>query len=317
MDSQDVLKTYAMFYVSENDEFNMKKKLDMLNFIENADESMLMDLFENGEIEPPFGLLDEVVEKNDATLIGESSIMIAKVNHLLEGDVILEIDLKNSLKDALGMQTDLKYKITKAAGSAKKALEKQLSAISDKIGDLKDSIAKGAGKAVEKGKEMAGEAGEAIEKGAKAVAKTAGKAYESGKEMAGEAGEKIAKTAGKAVEAGKEMAGEAGEKIGSAAGKAAEFAKDQPGMVGAAVAAAAALTAGVMAYRKFFSKAAQACKTAPDKAACLGQYKMKAKQAQIAALSAGKAKCRKSKNAAGCAAKIDAKINALKAKMRG
>jgi hypothetical protein len=67
MDSQDVLKTYAMFYVSENDEFNMKKKLDMLNFIENADESMLMDLFENGEIEPPFGLLDEVVEKNDAT----------------------------------------------------------------------------------------------------------------------------------------------------------------------------------------------------------------------------------------------------------
>ena len=38
MNAQDVLKTYAMFYVSENDDFNAAKKLDMLNFIEQADE---------------------------------------------------------------------------------------------------------------------------------------------------------------------------------------------------------------------------------------------------------------------------------------
>ena len=87
-------------------------------------------------------------------------------------------------------------------------------------------------------------------------------------------------------------------------------------MIGGAVAAAAALTAGVMAYRKFFSKAAQACKSAPDKAACLGQYKMKAKQAQISALAAGKAKCAKTKNPQACSGKIDAKIAGLKAKMR-
>jgi hypothetical protein len=107
----------------------------------------------------------------------------------------------------------------------------------------------------------------------------------------------------------------AGEKIAGAAGKAAEFAQGHPGMIGAAVAAAAALTAGVVAYRKIFSKAAKACAGAPDKGTCMAQYKMKAKQAQIAAINAGKAKCAKAKDPAKCKAKIDAKIAGIKAKM--
>jgi len=326
MDSQEVLKTYAMFYVSENDEFTAKKKLDLLNIIESADEKVLMDLFENGEIEAPFDLL-EVTSKDSATLIGETVIMISEAEVLMEsqalvGDVtLLEVDLKNKLKDMLGMETDLKYKIGKAVGKAKDALEKQLDNLQSSIGDIKDSIAKGAGKAVDAAKDVAGAAGEKIGD----VAGSAADAVEKGAKHAvvatGKAAEKVGKAVGGKVEDAAKVvakkAGDAGEAVSGAAQSAADFAKDQPGVVGGAVAAAAALTAGVMAYRKFFSKAAQACKSAPDKNQCLAQYKMKAKQAQISTLASGKAKCAKTKNPQACASKIDAKIAGLKAKMRG
>ena len=327
MNANEVLKTYAIFYVSENDDFNVAKKLDMLNFIEQADESMLMDLFENNEIEAPFDLLDEVDErdsKDASTLIGEAVIMMTQTQHMLEGDQVLTEDAKNKLKDMLGMETDLKYKIGKAAGSAKKALQNQLDKVQGQIGDLKSAISKGAGKAVkaggeviEKGKEMVGDASAAAAK----AAKGAGKAIKGATDNAGktiEGGVKAAhKAAGQAGEAVKDVASQAGEKVAGAASKAAEFAQGHGGMIGAAVGAAAALTAGVMAYRKFFSKAAQACKSAPNREECLSQYKMKAKQAQISALAAGKAKCAKTKNPAGCNAKIDAKVASLKSKMRG
>jgi hypothetical protein len=292
MNTQEILRTYAMFYVSENDDFSAKEKLDLLNIVESAEETELMGLFESGKLEAPTDLLFED-DRSDAALIGEASIMCEATQHLLEGDHLLELDLQNRLKDLLGMETDLKYKIAKAAGSAKKALMKQLDNVQDKIGDLRDAIAKGAGKAVEKAKDVAGAA----------------------KDVAGDVGEKVSKGVSKGVETAKDVAGDVGEKVSGAASKAAEYAQQHPGMVGGAVAAAAALTAGVMAYRKFFSKAAQACKSAPDKAACMAQYKMKAKQAQIATLNAGKAKCAKSKAPDKCKAKIDAKISALKAKM--
>jgi hypothetical protein len=53
MDSHDYLKTYATFYVNECDEYDYAKKIDMLNFIHHASESMMIDLFENGEIPSP------------------------------------------------------------------------------------------------------------------------------------------------------------------------------------------------------------------------------------------------------------------------
>jgi hypothetical protein len=318
MNANDVLKTYAIFYVSENDEFDTAKKLDMLNFIEQSDEMMLMDLFENGEIEAPFDLLDEVEdveEKDVATLIGESVIMLAEVDQLLEQTITEKtiVVAAERLKDMLGMKTSLTYKIAKATGKAKEALQTQLNNLTDKIGALKSSIAKtgekavkAGGEALEKGKEMVGDAGEAVSKGAKSV----GKAVKGVTDDAG-------KVIGKGLKSVQDVAGQASDKVAGAAGKAAEFAQNQPGMVGAAVAAAAALTAGVMAYRRFFSKAAKACKTSPDRAQCLAQYKMKAKQAQISALNAGKAKCAKTSKPEQCKAKIDGKINTLKAKMRG
>jgi hypothetical protein len=325
MNAQDVLKTYAMFYVSENDEFDSTKKLDMLNFIEQADESMMLDLFENGEIEAPFNLMEEIDPTDERTIalkygINIEDLDISSLDYetvLKESQDILEYNAldqaKDGLKNALGMKMSLRGQLHVAGREAKAVLKQKLSAIDDKIDAFRNTISKGASKAVkaggealEKGKEMAGDAGEAASKAGKAakgVTDNAGKAIEGG-----------VKTATKAVKGAAETAG---DKISGAAGKAAEFAQSQPGVVGAAVAAAAALTAGVMAYRRFFSKAAQACKTNPDRKACLAQYKMKAKQAQIAALNSGKAKCAKTKNPGQCKAKIDGKINALKAKMRG
>jgi len=326
MNANDVLKTYAIFYVSENDEFDVAKKLDMLQFIEQADEGMIMDLFENNEIESPFGLIDEVLEPrhSSANLIGETVLMLGEVDTLLENPEVLTEDMKNKLKDMLGMETDLKYKIGKAAGGAKDALEKQLGNLQGKIGDMRDAVAKGAGKAVKAGGEAIDKAKDVAGDVGAAAAKTAGKVGKAVKGATDDAGKAIEggvkaahKAVGAAADTAKDVAASAGDKVAGAAGKAAELAQGQGGMVGAAVAAAAALTAGVMAYRRFFSKAAQACKSSPDRAACMGQYKVKAKQAQISALNAGKAKCRKSKNAAGCAAKIDNKIASLKSKMRG
>ena len=374
MNAQDILKTYAIFYVSENDEFDTAKKLDMLNFIEQADEMMLMDLFENGEIESPSSL-NEVDEMEIAKMYG-INLEGFDISSIFYDDIMMtniqELSNTDTLKRMLGMKISLKGQLGKVADDAKYAIKQKISALDDKIVDAREAIAKGAGKAVkaggkalEKGKEMVGDAGDAVAKGAKA----AGKAVKGVTDNAGQAIEKGAKAAGKAVEKGAEAAGDAvntaakyatvkggqaAEKIGKAVGgkaedalkyatvkggqaaekigkgaqqagdavagaasKAAEFAQGHGGMIGAAAAAAAALTAGVMAYRRFFSKAAQACKTAPDRAACLSQYKMKAKQAQIATVNAGKAKCAKTKDPAKCKAKIDAKINTLKAKMRG
>jgi hypothetical protein len=336
MNTNDVLKTYAIFYVSENDEFDVAKKLDMLKFIEEADDSMIMDLFENNEIEAPLDLFTEIEEKDEMEIakiyeINLDGLDISSLNYndvMMESSQILEYgaldQAKDGLKNALGMKMSLRGQLHVAGREAKAAIRNKMAALDSKISDFRDAISKGAGKAVkaggealEKGKEVAGEAGEAIAKGAK----SAGKAVKAVTDDAGKAIEGGVKTAHKAVGAvadtAKDVATQAGQKVATGVGKAAEFAQGQPGMVGAAVAAAAAMTAGVMAYRRFFSKAAKACGSAPDKKACMAQYKMKAKQAQMATLNAGKAKCAKSKNAAGCKAKIDNKINALKSQMRG
>jgi hypothetical protein len=305
MNANDVMKTYAIFYVSENDEFDTAKKLDMLTFIEQADETMLMDLFENGEIEPPFGLLDEdndVDDKELSTLLGEAMLLIEEAAKKLEERDILTGQGLQSYKDLLGMKTNLNYKLAKATAQGKRAIHRSIANIDKKIDALKSS----AGKAVEAGKDMASDAGDAISKSAG----KAGKAVKGVTDDAGKALEKGAKSVHK-------VAGEVGDKVAGAAGKAAEFAQGHGGAIAAAAGAAAALTAGVMAYRKYFSKAAQACKGAADKNACMAQHKIKAKQAQVSALNAGKAKCAKTNKPEQCKIKIDGKINTLKAKMRG
>lgn len=312
----DILKIYSKYFVAEYDDFTYSKKIAMLNFIEEADEMELLSLFESGEIiEPPFGSM----VKSDTTIIGESILLLGEVETMLENGNYLAEDLKNKLKDMLGMETDLKYKIGKAAGKTKEALQKQLADLQDKIPDVKAAIAKGVeklGKAAEHGKELAAQAPGAIAKGAQTVAKKAAEMGQGGKETI--------KDIGRGLHSDLGHLGKAGSAVKKGAQAVADYAGvSQSGVLGAGgiaaatAVAAAALTGGIMAYRRFFSKAARACKSAPDRKACLAQYKTKALQAQIAALNAGKAKCAKTKKSDACKAKIDSKIAVIKSKMRG
>jgi hypothetical protein len=247
-DESMIMKTYAMFYVSENDEFDNKKKMELLNIIEKADEQTMEDLFESGEIEtPPMDLFeDEMVNtlKSEIKTTLEEAGLIDKISDML---------------DRLNTKLDESDDVTK------KAIEEQIMSLIE-LGPsdyFPSSVYRRGADALDPG-------------------------------VAGMPRKGIAHTIGKAA-----------EDVG-------KYAQEHPGVVGAAATAAAVLAAGVLAYRRIWSKAAKACKNAPDKDACMRQYKVKAKQAQAATLNAAKAKCAKTKNPDKCKAKIDAKIKSLK-----
>jgi len=254
----DILKVYATYYVAENDEFSFAKKVDMLNFIQHAEDSMIMDLFESGEIEPPM-ILDEV--------------------YLAPG--LSWEDAKKAIAAAKKTKDALQQQYSDAKGAVKAAIQKKIDNANSKIDVLQNKLT-GHGPKPES-------AGEKIASGAK--------------ELASQAKEKVTGAA---------------EKVAGAVGKAAEFAQNNPGEAAAiATAVAAAATAGVMAYRRFISKAHKACKGSEDKKACMKEYHNKGVQAKISAMNAAKDKCFKTKNAEKCKSKIDVKIAGLKAKMKG
>lgn len=90
---------------------------------------------------------------------------------------------------------------------------------------------------------------------------------------------------------------------------------------GAALATAAVLAAaiagGVAAYKRFFSKAAKACKgkSGNEKTSCMNKFKRQAQQAKVSAMVSAKSKCAKSKDPSSCKIKLDKKIAKEKAKM--
>jgi len=69
---------------------------------------------------------------------------------------------------------------------------------------------------------------------------------------------------------------------------------------------------GSMAYKRFFSKAAKACKGAPDRRLCVLRYKVKAKEAQIRTIGAKAGLCVKAKDPVKCKGKISRKMQSLK-----
>jgi len=103
----------------------------------------------------------------------------------------------------------------------------------------------------------------------------------------------------------------AAQRVGSAVGAASKT-KTAKG-VGIALAVAAATAASYVAYKKFFSAGAKACKAAPDKKACLQQYKKKAAMAKAAALQAGMSKCASSSNPEKCKSSLASKVAKAKA----
>jgi len=103
----------------------------------------------------------------------------------------------------------------------------------------------------------------------------------------------------------------------------ASAAAKQPGVqAGAAVAAAVMATLVILlarkAYRAYLSKAARACitKTGPAKNECIRKFKIEAIKAEIAQLQQNKAACDYSKNPEKCKAKLDKRINKVKAKIQ-
>jgi hypothetical protein len=187
----------------------------------------------------------------------------------------------------------------------------KMTGVQNKINDL-EQAGRDAAKAA---KEAAKAAKEAVQDKVVAVA-------DKTKEVASSVVDKTKEVAVDAADKTKEVAGDvaksAGEKIGGAVSKAGEYISQNPGTAaGIAVGAAAAVAAGVMAYKRFFSKGAKACKNAPDRPKCMKELKIKAMGARIQAMNAGKAKCANTKNPAKCTAKIDQKIAATKTKMAG
>ncbi|MBY9000055.1 MAG: hypothetical protein KGD64_04005 [Candidatus Heimdallarchaeota archaeon] len=80
---------------------------------------------------------------------------------------------------------------------------------------------------------------------------------------------------------------------------------------------AAASTLAYAAYKRFYSKAAKACKGKGglEKTNCMNKYKKQAQAAKIKELQSGMSKCAKGKDPSTCKLKLQGKINKEKAKM--
>ena len=90
----------------------------------------------------------------------------------------------------------------------------------------------------------------------------------------------------------------------------------QKALTGVAVAAATA-TVAAATYKRFFSKAAKACKgkSGIDKTNCMVKFKKQAQLQKIKALESGLNACSKAKNPDICKGRIKPKIAKEKAKM--
>jgi len=101
--------------------------------------------------------------------------------------------------------------------------------------------------------------------------------------------------------------------------KLSSFAKTPEGLaVGGAALAALLAYAAAKTYKRFFSKAAGACRgmSGPAKTDCMGKFRGRALMAQAGDLQRGMASCGKSKNPAACKSAVGGKIERLKAKAR-
>ena len=89
------------------------------------------------------------------------------------------------------------------------------------------------------------------------------------------------------------------------------------GAAGLAATAVAAVVGylGYKVYKNYFSKAARACKAAPDKKACMAKVRAGAITQAARTINSQKASCKKSADPAKCAAKLDAKLGKMRAKL--
>ena len=107
--------------------------------------------------------------------------------------------------------------------------------------------------------------------------------------------------------------------LNSAADSVSAFAKTPAGLaVGGAALAALLGYAAAKTYKRFFSKAAGACRgmSGGAKTDCMNKFRGRALMAQAADLQRGMASCSKAKNPAACKSAVGGKIERLKARAR-
>jgi hypothetical protein len=105
--------------------------------------------------------------------------------------------------------------------------------------------------------------------------------------------------------------------VHSVADVVSNFAKSTPGhVVGGAALAALLAYAAAKTYKRFFSKAAGACRgmSGGAKTDCMNKFRGRALMAQAADLQKGMASCAKAKNPAACKSAVGGKIERLKAR---
>jgi len=256
----------------------------------------------------------------------QESVMIQHSFIRSGGDCITEVNLIEfndgaikSLQHLLGVYKKGLSRMTYDSVDRPRQLKK-IERVEDKIDALEKAgreaaqVAKAAREAAAtKAAEAAAKTKEALSTAKETVKDKAGAAVEKTKEVVSTAKETVKDKAGAAVDKVKEVGGDASEKVSGIASKVGEYVSQNPGTSAAiAAAAAAAITAGILAYKRFFSKGAQACKNAPDQKECMKDLKKKSMAARISTMNAGKVKCAGNPK---CNAKIDAKATALKSKM--
>lgn len=303
------LKVFAMFYINEHDNLTKKQKLQLMEWVKDTDTGNVINLLITGE---PKNLSLAAKSK-----VMESFSSSPTAEMLNEAFNIAEIDWKEVAKGAKEIakgsaKTGKKY--LKTAGEVyKKAGGKAVAKVRGKVAKkLYAGSAKDAAAARDAARDAAAKAAEK----ARTAYKKGTSIFQGKQGLKGRAmllKKDVGKAGKEAYEKGSQMAKAGAEKVSQAASKAAELAKAHPGLAAAAAAAAVA-AAGFLVYKRFFSKAAKACKGSPDRKACIQDFKQKARNAQAAALRSKMSICAKSKDPAGCKSKVQAKIAKLTGK---
>jgi len=214
---------------------------------------------------------------------------IVSKEHLTKAE---KIQLLNFVKEASDIQLGSLLE-TGRMKTEKEILQEQPGDAAGRAQAAKDALARAHQRYMQKYGADSGRAASSLSDKAKEVAS---QAAAKGKELAGQAAT-VAKSAG--------------EKVASTTSNVVQQAGGIGPVAGYAAIAAGAIVASIIAYKRFFSKAARACKglSGSQKTSCMKKYKIGAKQAEMGILTARINKC---KGDPKCVARIRARIQKVK-----
>jgi len=280
------LKIFSMFYIAEHDNLSKAQKLDLYEFVQRADTFSVMNFLTTGQpVYIPNRYRKNVVENFVSTKVG--GILTEADDTMTAGEKARRAghsgQTLSQAHDAENARTDA-FAGREMGGSP----ESKYASTPEGSYNKPDSLG-----------QMARDVRGAAEKGAADVAAW----YKGGIESL------ASKLAATDTFGGAE---------GPTADKVAQIQKAlNTGATGLGAAAVAALVGflGYKIYKNYFSQAAKACKGAPDKKACMAKVRAGAISKAAATINSQKANCKKSADPAKCAAKLDAKLAKMRAKV--